>query len=172
MRWTCRYRRTSDAGRGRRNRVVLTPRRWCQACEMITQATVAKKPGTPGRARISRKPLRRGCRSVFGCTCGLLVCVFAHLLHTRRAGATAPGIACALRFFKRATIGKTRANPAAGMQALVPDSLRGAKRRSNPDYLRGDSLDCFRLRQGFGGQVAEPVIGPRVRADPLARNDD
>jgi hypothetical protein len=30
---------------------------------------------------------------------------------------------------------------------------------SNPDDLRGDSLDCF----------AEPVI--RLRADPLARND-
>ena len=37
---------------GRLNRVVPAPRRWCQACEMtFTQATVAKKPGTPGRAR-------------------------------------------------------------------------------------------------------------------------
>ena len=33
-------------------------------------------------------------------------------------------------------------------------SLRGAKRGSNPECHRGDSLDCFRLRQGFGGQVA------------------
>ncbi|RTM09302.1 MAG: hypothetical protein EKK33_26545 [Bradyrhizobiaceae bacterium] len=27
-------------------------------------------------------------------------------------------------------------------------------RRSNPDCLCGGILDCFRLRQGFGGQVA------------------
>jgi len=36
---------------------------------VIRVATEANKPGTPRRARISRKPLRRGCRSVFGCTC-------------------------------------------------------------------------------------------------------
>ena len=41
-----------------------------------SQATEANKPGTPGRPRISRKPSRRECRSVFGCTCGLPVCVF------------------------------------------------------------------------------------------------
>jgi hypothetical protein len=27
-------------------------------------------------------------------------------------------------------------------------------RRSNPESLRGKSLDCFRLPQAFGGQVA------------------
>ena len=42
------------------------------------QATVAIKPGAPRRSRISRKPLRRECRSVFGCTCRRLVCVLAH----------------------------------------------------------------------------------------------
>src|ERR1700760_138145 len=31
--------------------------------EMIGKAMVANKPGTPGRARSSRKPLRRECRS-------------------------------------------------------------------------------------------------------------
>src|SRR6185437_6726487 len=36
-------------------------------------------------------------------------------------------------------------------QCSLWSSLRGAKRRSNPDYLSGDILDCF----------AEPVIGPR-----------
>src|SRR5690242_17542184 len=57
---------------------------------------VAKKPGTPGRSRISRKPSRRECRSVsvvpVVCSCAFL----RSLLHTRRAGATAPGIPCAL----------------------------------------------------------------------------
>ena len=37
---------------------------------------------------------------------------------------------------------------------------RDAKRRSNPEYSRGSSLDCF----------AEPVIGGTL-GDPLARND-
>jgi hypothetical protein len=40
--------------------------------------------------------------------------------------------------------------------------LRGAKRRSNPDYRRGWILDCF----------AEPVIGPRfARTRWLAMTD-
>jgi len=34
-------------------------------------------------------------------------------------------------------------------------------------------MDCFRLRSmSYRGQVAEPVIGRRFRAAPLARNDD
>ena len=37
--------------RGRRNRVVLAPRRWRQVLRDVRRATVAKKPGTPGRAR-------------------------------------------------------------------------------------------------------------------------
>ena len=40
---------------GRQKRVVLISRRWDQVSQpMICEATVAKKPGTPGRARISR----------------------------------------------------------------------------------------------------------------------
>src|SRR5579863_419910 len=45
------------AVRGGRSRVVLTPRRWRQVREvMILRATVARKPGSPGRARY--KPLK------------------------------------------------------------------------------------------------------------------
>jgi hypothetical protein len=48
-----------------RKRVVPTPRRWCQVSPMFFgEATGAIKPGTPGRARISRKPSRRECRTV------------------------------------------------------------------------------------------------------------
>jgi hypothetical protein len=36
---------------------------------MILRATGAKKPGAPGRSRISRNPSRRECRMT-GCTCG------------------------------------------------------------------------------------------------------
>ena len=37
--------------RGQQNRVVPTPRRWCQVSRKFREATVAIKPGTPGRAR-------------------------------------------------------------------------------------------------------------------------
>ena len=59
-------------GRGRRNRVVLAPRRWrqvlrrcirpnrtCDASD-IREATVAKVQGSPGRSRISRKAIAQG----------------------------------------------------------------------------------------------------------------
>jgi len=50
---------TSAAQSGRQSRVVLTPRRWRQACGVIREATVAKQPGHRGERGISRKPLRR-----------------------------------------------------------------------------------------------------------------
>jgi hypothetical protein len=73
MRWTRPCRKTSDADADERNRVVLIPRRWDQPPGLAISAltgrtrrepggTEANKPGTPRRARISRKPLRRECR--------------------------------------------------------------------------------------------------------------
>jgi len=44
----------------RRNRVVLISRRWDQVSRSIREATVAIKPRSPGRARISRKAIARG----------------------------------------------------------------------------------------------------------------
>src|SRR5581483_10376560 len=52
----------------RSSRVVLIPRRWNQACRDDRQTTGASTPGTPGRARSSRKPSRRECR-MFRPTC-------------------------------------------------------------------------------------------------------
>src|SRR5579872_1043093 len=60
---------TNGARGGRRSRVVLTPRRWRQVCGDIPQAMVAKKPGSPGRARRKPlKPLRRGMPDCTGVT--------------------------------------------------------------------------------------------------------
>jgi hypothetical protein len=58
--------RTSDAAGGRRSRVVLTPRRWCQVLEKQSffGAMVAKEPGHQGEPEISCKPSRRECRDV------------------------------------------------------------------------------------------------------------
>jgi hypothetical protein len=52
MRWTQAVLKTRAPACGRRSRVVLTPRRWCQVRErQLSRATVARKPGSPGRAR-------------------------------------------------------------------------------------------------------------------------
>src|SRR6185437_7243857 len=50
------------------------------------QVTEANKPGTPGRSRISRNPLRRGCR-LFWLPCVACVRKSALSLHARLAGA-------------------------------------------------------------------------------------
>jgi hypothetical protein len=51
---------------GRSSRVVLSPRCWGQACQSNLQATGAIKPGTPGRARSSRKAIAQGVPDRFG----------------------------------------------------------------------------------------------------------
>src|SRR5215218_11183827 len=48
MRWTPMVLLTNSAGRGRRSRVVLTPRRWRQVCGDKPQATVTRKPDHRG----------------------------------------------------------------------------------------------------------------------------
>src|SRR4051812_25080245 len=61
MRWTRRRARRARQC-VRRNRVVLTPRRWRQAFGKLTllRATVTKKPGHRGERAISRKTIARG----------------------------------------------------------------------------------------------------------------
>jgi hypothetical protein len=75
-------------------------------------ATEANKPGTPGRARISRKPLRRECRC-FGVPAAFFLCM-------RAAGATgASGAYCALLISRAAKRCMTRASLAAGMRSCA-----------------------------------------------------
>ena len=51
--------------RGRRSRVVLTPRRWRQvSLRRLREATVAKEPDHRGEREVSRKPLRGECRVI------------------------------------------------------------------------------------------------------------
>ena len=57
----------SDEGRGggRRSRVVLTPRRWCQVCGCKSAGDGGKKARSPGRVRRKPlKPLRGECRVI------------------------------------------------------------------------------------------------------------
>ena len=94
----------------RRNRVVLAPRRWRQACRIgdvgrwstrrKRQATEANKPGTPGRSRISRE---NHCAGNAGVPANLWW--LTRVLSTNaRAAAGAPSIRHSLRppFFERA----------------------------------------------------------------------
>src|ERR1700731_2095718 len=53
------------AGRGRRSRVVLTPQRLASSSRKATFAgDGVKQARSPGRARISRNPLRGECRVI------------------------------------------------------------------------------------------------------------
>ena len=80
---------------GRQNRVVLTPRRWCQVCGVASAqpgldktypwTTVANKPGHRGEHEISRKTIACGNAGRFRCT-RLLVCIFTNAKRARGRG--------------------------------------------------------------------------------------
>jgi len=127
-----------------------------------SQITVANKPGTPRRPRISRKPSRRECRLIWLPCCCLRAQV--HFLCTQGSRVRpAPGIPCALSSLRGPRL-MHRSGISCRENANVCPMLSLRAKRSNPEISRGSRMDCF---------VAEPVIGPRVRADPLApRNDE
>jgi hypothetical protein len=93
---------------GRRNRVVLTPRRWRQVLlRRFSGATVAIKPGTPGRSRISRNTIVQGMPD---CSANprFLTRVLS-TLHTRPRVRKTPGIPCALLLEGHRSSNKARA---------------------------------------------------------------
>jgi hypothetical protein len=123
----------------RQRRVVLISRRWDQVSSDDLETTVAKKPGHRGERAISRKAIVQGMPACSGVP--VATCLRAFFTCTQGCGCGhAPGIPCAL-FFKRddddAKLGHFV------LRDRGRSSLRGAQRRSNPDYLRGGSLDCF-----------------------------
>jgi hypothetical protein len=125
MRWTLSVRQTNALGSGRSSRVVLTPRRWRQAgrrCFASWPATVARKPGSPGRPRSKPlKPLRGECRNVsadlwWTCSCAFFTCTRGYGCGERPAF---PAPSCK---FGRRLLCITRAHCVAGMRrrALSP----------------------------------------------------
>src|ERR1700733_1994698 len=64
MWWTLEAPKTRAFFSGRRNRVVLSPRRWCQACAKARRRRWPKSPEHRGERGISRKPLRGECRVI------------------------------------------------------------------------------------------------------------
>jgi len=82
--------------RVRRNRAVPIPRRWNQASYDGCEATVANKPCTPRRPRISRKPIAQG-TPVVSAALWFLACVKVHSFCTQGSRVRpASGVPCAL----------------------------------------------------------------------------
>jgi hypothetical protein len=81
--------------RGRRSRVVLTPRCWRQVCEKKRRRRCQTSLVTGESTKETVKPLRGECRVISGVTVvTMLVCFFT--LHARLRAHWAPGIPCAL----------------------------------------------------------------------------
>jgi hypothetical protein len=125
---------------GRRSRVVLTPRRWCQVSGSNSTDDGGKKARSPGRARRKPlKPLRREGRNASAET----VCSCAFCMHfcTRDRGCSAHPAFPAPSLFRGSGIsGKARTHCAARMRSHILSSLRA--KRSNP-WLSKVSVDCF-----------------------------
>ncbi len=140
MRWTRWLRETIAACRGRRSRVVLAPRRWGQAGGLAMSALagstrrdpparVARKPGSPRRAR--RKPLKplRG-ESRIAPVGPVVITRVVFASHTRLRVQSASGFPCALRFVegpRSQTSGRMcRGNACSCPVAAKPELCRGA----------------------------------------------
>ena len=149
MRWTRQLRIDESKQRGRRSRVVPTPRRWRQVSRKYPRGDGGKKARSPGRARKKPlKPLRGECRVISGVT----VVTNARVYYTPRAAAGAPGARHSLR-------------PLILGESCTHNS--GALRRENVDLCPTSlpATNAKRLRKGACHRA-------RIRADPLARNDD
>src|SRR5579862_4290739 len=98
-------------GCGRKRRVVLAPRRWCQVRERkLSRVTVAKEPEHRGEHAIIRKTIAWGMPGESGVTC-MLVCAFYPILHTRPWGASSARHSLPpFRGARRQESGKPRAN--------------------------------------------------------------
>src|SRR6202035_3646275 len=97
---------------GRRSRVVLTPRRWCQVCEKERRRRWPKGPEHRGDHGVAVKTIAWGMPGDSGVTC-MLVCALPLPLHTRPRAHRPPGIPCALNS-ERAGINEYLAKKAFG----------------------------------------------------------
>ena len=166
MRWTCWRGQDERRQCGRRSRAVLTSRRWGQPPGQEPGGTVAKKPGTPGRPRISRNTIAQGMSDRFDVpVVSLLVCFFHS--HARLRVRLASGIPCALRFSRVNSMhhpgGIRRGN------ADVRLSRRHCEERSDDLSAVAQRAKVEAIHSAASGEmdcVAEPVIG-RAFARPV-----
>jgi hypothetical protein len=159
---------TREAGEARPHRAVRrTAARWtAKSCcpgaptlalsmraRRVPHATLANKPGTPRRPRISRSSSRRECR-MFGWTCGDCrqlfsaggPCVAASARHSPAFPAPSSHLEGAT--MDRSDVSASRGGqPASAVcnvdrdETVLPPSLRGPKRRVD-QHLRAERLDA------------------------------
>ena len=138
MRWTRTVLLTRALGRGRRNRVVPTPRRWRQVGDDASHEDAwhragdgGKKARSPGRSRISGKTIAQGRPDDPGDTCGdyRVLPTNAHGPWVRRA----PSLPCALCFMGAGNNSKARANMRRDRERMT---RMKPTRSSWPDLIR------------------------------------
>jgi hypothetical protein len=84
MRWTLMAPLTNRARGGRRSRVVLTPRRWCQAGGVIRRRRWQTSPVTGESTKETVKTIARGMPGDSGVT--VVTCSCAFFIRTRGCG--------------------------------------------------------------------------------------
>ena len=139
MRWT------SASVRGRRSRVVPTPRCWRQVARRYPRGDGDNKAGRQGEHAISRKPLRREGRTASAepvCSCAF----FYLPLHMRPRVQRAPGLPCALSLLGANENYKPRAQCVARVRIHVSSSLRTRRsvRGKNSRVATSACSDCVR----------------------------
>jgi len=148
-------------GGGRRNRVVLTPRRWRQVGGVFRRRRW-QESRSPGRSRISRKPLRAGMPGVSG---ELAVNTRAHTHYqyarTRLRVHWAPGIPHALIFQGatfRSNLGRNAPRECEAVFAVIAShraALRADPVARNDDRGAGDRRALPHQESG-NGLLSEP----------------
>jgi hypothetical protein len=111
------------------------------------------KGRSPGRARISRKPLRGESRDVSAVPVRS-VCVLALLSAHGDAGAVGARLSLRPLISGGNEMAQPGRKPAAGTGTYVSTSLRGAKRRSNPS-CRKQKAGLLRFARNDGGGLFE-----------------
>jgi hypothetical protein len=99
----------------RKSRVVLAPRRWCQACSSGARATVARKPGRRGEHGIIRKASRRESR-IASAALYARVRVFVQVCTRDRGCSAHPAFPAPSFFLEGVNQCKARAHGAARMR--------------------------------------------------------
>ena len=157
---------------GRRSRVVLTPRRWCQVCErQLSQATVARKPGRRGEREISRKTIARGMPGVFRCDRCEYSCASITTMRTRGCGRIGRPAFPAPSVFWAHDLCTTRARRAAGSRSCVacPGCCAAPPARSRASSTRY-ALRCGALLiRGPYDELGMIVMGPGSAAQREGR---
>ena len=165
MRWTQVVLLTRALSCGRRSRVVLTPRRWCQVRERkLSRATVAKTPGAPGRTRIIRKPLRGECRVIPVYPTNACALYHYHCIRGLRAH-RAPGIPCAL--FSEGAGPKTKLEQKTCCEIAKPCLYVSVEAMARIGHPSISPRNLFRRRSIAGSRLVKPchddsLVGPGV----------